>query len=104
MPLFIISLNDSKVRKRNDSVKSLGKVRGTEVLWLGRKLMGTNTFFYEDLGEQICEIGARIWRGCDCDNGCARTSCVCRLQFVYTMPWGSSIIATKIIWIQSFLQ
>ena len=29
-----------------------------------------NTFFYKDLGEQICEIGARTSRGCDCDNGC----------------------------------
>ena len=29
-----------------------------------------NTFFNKDLGEQICEIGARTSRGCDCDNGC----------------------------------
>ena len=66
--------------------------------------METKTFFYEGLEEQICEIGSRTWKGCDCDNGCARTSCVWRLEFLYTMPWDSSIIATKIIWIQSFLQ
>ena len=25
--------------------------------------MGTKTFFYEGLGEKICEIGARTWKG-----------------------------------------